>query len=97
VSRPQWTRQLERDVIERDDKSCINCGRPAADIHHIVARRGKKYSKKVWRIENMCCICRDCHVDGQTVWMRVQLLQRMQVLYGYDMDWAKDEVVMEEA
>ena len=97
MTRPQWIQQLERDVIERDDSTCVNCGRPAADVHHIIPRRGKKWSKKVWRIENMMCICDVCHRFGQTVWMRVQLIRKMQEVYEYDMDWAKDEVVMEEA
>jgi len=56
----------------------------------------QEVDRKIWREENMCCICHICHKDGQTVWMRVQLLKTMQRLYGYDMEWAKDEVVMEE-
>jgi len=95
--KPAWAQRLEQAVAERDEGLCINCKREAVNIHHIIPRRGKRWSRKIWREENMCCICHACHKDGQTVWMRVQLLKTMQRLYGYDMEWAKVEVVLEGA
>ena len=94
-SKPLWIQRLEQAVIERDESDCINCGASAVDVHHIVPRRGKRWNKQIWREENMCCICRGCHDNGQTIWMRAQLLEKMRELYGYDMEWAKGEVVLE--
>lgn len=87
---PEWIRALVRQVIERDGGLCVLCGRVAVDPHHIIPRsRGKKWSKKLWRIENMACLCRGCHKDGQTTWMRAKLLERM-ALNGYDMQWVME-------
>jgi len=96
---PIRIQRLISEVIERDRSLCVNCGRQAADVHHIIPRaRGIKYSPKLWRIENMCCLCRSCHNDGQTKWMRARLLGRMWALYGYDMSWVREfGIAMEEA
>ena len=90
---PKWARRLIEQVLERDGGLCILCGRLAVDVHHIIPKgRAPKKSKKLWRIENLCCLCRACHSDGQTVWMRVKLLKRMIELYAYDMAWATEFV-----
>lgn len=91
MTTPEWAKRLEREVIERDEEACVNCGRFYMDAHHIIPRgRKKPYSKETWRIENMCCLCRSCHDDGQTSWMREKLLRKMVELYDYDMAWAKE-------
>ena len=98
--KPLWIQRLERTVIERDEAACINCGRPAQDSpHHIVPRsRGKKWSPWIWHEANMCCLCRSCHNDGQTVWMRAKLIEKMVELYGYDMEWIREfGIVLNEA
>jgi len=87
----EWAKRLLVEVAERDEELCILCGAPMAEVHHIVPKgRKKPYSKKTWRIENLCCICRACHDWGQTVWMREKLLAKMVGLYDYDMEWAKE-------
>lgn len=92
-AKPEWARALEREVVERDEGACIKCGQWYMDVHHIVPRgRKKPYSKAMWRIENMCCLCRSCHKDGQTCWMRWLLIGKMKRLYGYDMAWVKEFV-----
>ena len=89
---PKWTDDLNAQVIERDEGLCILCGDEAWYApHHIVPRsRGKKHSPKLWRIENMCCICGPHHDDGQTVWMREKLLRKMVARYAYDMMWTRE-------
>ena len=82
---------LVQETIERDRGKCLECGRNAHDVHHIVPRsRGKRNSPKIWRIENMCCLCRMCHVNGQSVSMRARLLRKMHERYGYDMSWVRE-------
>ena len=88
---PKWIEDLIVQVIERDESLCLICDRLAADVHHIVPKgRAKPYSKTVWRIENLCCLCRACHSDGQTVWLREKLLRKMYARYNYSMGWVKE-------
>ena len=89
---PKWIDDLNAQVIERDEGLCILCGDEAwYPPHHIVPRsRGKKHSPKLWRIENMCCICGPHHDDGQTVWMRKELLRKMVARYNYSMSWVRE-------
>ena len=88
---PKWAERLIREVLERDERLCILCGAPVWNVHHIVPRgRKSPFNRKTWRKENMACICQPHHDDGQTVWMRVKLLQRMIELYAYDMAWATE-------
>ena len=89
---PKWIDDLNAQVIERDEGRCILCPAPAwYPPHHIVPRsRGKKHSPKLWRIENMCCICGPHHDDGQTVWMREKLLRKMVARHNYDMGWVRE-------
>ena len=90
-TKPEWAKRLERKVIERDEEACVNCGHAAADIHHILPRsRAKRWSKKIWRIENICCLCRGCHNEAQGRRLREKLLWKMVELYDYDMAWAKE-------
>lgn len=96
---PVWIQRLIRKVIERDRSLCVNCGRAAVDIHHIIPRsRGKKWSPKLWREENMCCVCRDQTCHNQSRITRERLLGRMWALYGYDMAWVREfGIVLNEA
>ena len=86
---PVWIQRLYREVIERDRGLCVNCGRQAVDVNHIIPRsRGAKHSPKLWRLENMCCVCRACHQHTRPA--RERLLGRMWALYGYDMGWVRE-------
>jgi hypothetical protein len=84
---PDWARELQRQVVERDEGLCVLCGAPAVDIQHIIPRaRGKVYSRKIWRMENMACTCRACHKhDSKT---RLEFIAKM--AEQYDMSWVKD-------
>lgn len=87
----EWAKRLYQEVEERDDALCVNCGAAMWEVHHIVPRsRGKSMSRKLWRVENLCCICRTCHTDGQTDWMRQKLLKIVADRYGYDMRWVQE-------
>ena len=85
---PKWVRDLEAQVIERDEGLCILCGAPAwYKPHHIIPRsRGKKYSKKFWRIENMACVCLEHHDNTRAT--RVKCVDKM--AETYDMEWVRD-------
>ena len=87
---PKWIEDLNAQVIERDEAKCIECRAPAKyPPHHIVPRsRGKKHSPKLWRIENMACVCLEHH--DNTVPLREKLLKRMFTRYNYDMAWVKE-------
>jgi len=88
---PKWIDDLNLEVIERDEERCILCPAPAMyKPHHIVPRsRGKGRSPKLWRLENMCCVC-PLHHDN-TKALRIRLLERM-VELGHDMTWAREFV-----
>jgi len=88
----KWISDLNAQVIERDEERCILCSTPAMyKPHHIVPRsRGKRWSPKLWRAENMCCMCLPHHNDGQKTWMRIELLEKMVELYDYDMSWVRE-------
>jgi len=89
--KPDWIDPLILKVIERDNELCINCGKMAVDVHHIIPRsRGKRWSKKLWRVENMCCLCRECHAQAQSRAFRDELLKRLALRFGYDMAWTKE-------
>ena len=87
---PKWIDDLNAQVIERDEECCILCRAPAKyHPHHIVPRsRGKPRSPKLWRIENMCCVCLEHH--DNTVALREKLLRKMVARYNYDMMWVKE-------
>ena len=88
---PKWAERLIREVLERDERACILCHALVWNVHHIVPRgRKRPFNRKVWRIENMACICQPHHDDGQKVKMRVKLLKKMIELYAYDMTWATE-------
>lgn len=52
----QWLK-VRKEAAERDGYSCIVCGKPAIDVHHIVFRSqlGKD------ELNNVVCLCRYHH------------------------------------
>ena len=86
-----WAKRLLLEVVERDEGACILCRAPMWEVHHIIPRgRKKPFSRETWRIDNLACICRTHHNDGQKTWMRIELLETMVELYDYDMMWVKE-------
>ena len=50
---------------ESDYIACEMCGSQGQDIHHIKPR-GMGGSKCVDYIENLICLCRDCHTQAES-------------------------------
>lgn len=76
-------KKLNRRVIRRDKRLCILTGKPAVDVAHIIPRsHGRKNSAITWQEKNMCCLCRDEHIETRS--QRIRLLKRMKELYKYD-------------
>ena len=47
-----------RDLVKaRDNHSCIICGAPAQEIHHIEPRSNGGTND----LDNLCCVCWYCH------------------------------------
>ena len=51
------------DYLECDNIFCELCGNIGVDIHHIEAR-GMGGSKLKDKIENLICLCRNCHENA---------------------------------
>lgn len=76
-------KRLNRLVIRRDKRLCILTGKPAVDVAHIVPRsHGRKNSARIWQEKNLCCLCREEHIETRP--QRIRLLKRMRELYKYD-------------
>jgi len=73
-------------VVERDSGLCVECGRQADHVHHIVGRAhfGKGNLEDCWRISNLCCLCIRCHANAHTREARVRLLNNLKDKYQYD-------------
>ena len=66
---------------ETDYIGCEMCGSPGQDIHHIQAR-GLGGSKNRDYIENLICLCRDCHNRAESdkqfnTYCRIQHLENI--------------------
>ena len=71
------------EVVERDDGICLDCGKQACEVHHVIPRQ----RPWAWRVENMLCLCEDCHKgdrNAHTHVRRVGHLRLLAELYGYD-------------
>lgn len=91
---PKWARRLIQEVLERDEKVCILCGAPVWNVHHIIPRgRKRPFSREMWRIENMACICEPHHDNTRET--RVRCVDRMVELHGYDMSWVREHMIWE--
>ena len=56
-------RDLKRRVLLRDKRKCILCGRQTRTVHEIEPRSHSfKNSSRIFRLENMCCLCHECHM-----------------------------------
>lgn len=73
--------QLVRStIILRDLSVCVNCPKPATEIHHLIANTKlnvRLYGQdKIQSAENGVCVCKDCH-NKHSIWdgERVQVLK----------------------
>ena len=55
-SKAHWL-AVKKDVAERDNYSCVLCGCPANDVHHVIFRSHGGPDD----INNCVCLCRPCH------------------------------------
>lgn len=74
-------RAARRAVAERDEETCLVCGRPADDIAHVLPRRWKSLQAEM---RNLVALCRPCHVSHENVAGRGILLRLLATTYGYE-------------
>ena len=81
-----WKMNVREQVIERDEGACIDCGRAAHEIHHLVPKSafGKRTKHLCERIENMACLCLVCH--GQAAGRKREHLEILRERHGYAYD-----------
>lgn len=87
---PLRVQRLRLDVIERDEGKCVLCRSAAVDVHEIVFRsKGKRWSPKIFRIENIICLCRTHHTEAHSG--RKATIRLLQLMANtYDMEWARE-------
>lgn len=54
--------RLKNAVRKRDSCHCVLCGRLTRVVHEIEPKsHGVKFSARIFKLENMCCLCQRCH------------------------------------
>lgn len=75
-------RKVKKEVAERDNYTCVLCGRyPAADAHHVIFRSKQGEDCK----ENIVCLCRNCHDKAHGIHAKViqtELISYLKGIYG---------------
>lgn len=71
----QGKKLLSRDdfretVFLRDNKTCVCCGHPAVDAHHILERR--LFSDGGYYLNNGASLCEDCHLKAEMTVISVE-------------------------
>jgi len=78
--------QLWLAVLERDDRTCQDCGCYAVETHHIVGRR----REGAWDVRNMITLCPMCHrgrdkgAGAHTHAARLRHIALLRAKHGYD-------------
>lgn len=57
TKRSQFSKKVRKQIFERDEGSCRQCGGPGQEIHHIVYR--SRSGRGVY--SNGLTLCHDCH------------------------------------
>ncbi len=55
--------EFREKVFERDNHSCVICGKPAKDAHHIIERR--LFSNGGYYLENGASLCEEHHIAAE--------------------------------
>lgn len=71
-----------KEVIERDNATCVLCKAPGDSVHHIVKRGHAKVCKMVNSKYNLVVLCRDCHDKAHNQKSRYECLQYLISKYG---------------
>ncbi len=78
--------KIRPQVIERDHKQCVLCGKPYQEIHHISYRSSSSLHQHA--LNNVCCLCWECHrlrVHGVESKAYRELLKKiLNDRYGYE-------------
>jgi 5-methylcytosine-specific restriction endonuclease McrA len=96
---PQQERRakLERDwevmsdrILERDGRECLVCGGMASAVHHVL---GRKYPSLFLDERYLAAICWNCNRSelADTVQARIDLLEKLANLYGYEYEDCPDK------
>lgn len=84
--KPKQRKVWER-VIARDNQTCVYCGGEGAEVHHVVGRAICP-EEDLWTEQNMCVLCKECHVDmAHTKIMREELLAILSEEHPEYLDW----------
>ena len=75
---------IRQQVVERDGAACVDCGRAADQIHHVIPKSafGKNTKHRCECVENMVCICWVCH--GQDAGRKREHLELLRERHGYE-------------
>jgi hypothetical protein len=70
---------LDRDsfregVFARDRNTCVTCGAPAVDAHHIIER--KLFVDGGYYLSNGSSLCSDCHLKAEMTTLSVEEIRR---------------------
>lgn len=73
------------EVVERDGGACRDCGKAAAEIHHIVPKWMLPGKLKVKRDHprNLICLCLRHHAEARCQSARKRHLELLRAAYGY--------------
>lgn len=62
-------------VFARDKQTCVVCGQPGVDAHHIIERR--LFSDGGYYLNNGVTLCSDCHIKAEATEISCETLRQM--------------------
>jgi len=54
---------FRESVFKRDNKTCVVCGNPGVDAHHIIERR--LFADGGYYLDNGATLCSNCHIEAE--------------------------------
>jgi 5-methylcytosine-specific restriction endonuclease McrA len=73
--------EIRRQARERDNHTCQSCGITCdelgqePDVHHIIPVRERDDSEQAHRLDNVICLCRECHQKVEAGDLEIALAQ----------------------
>lgn len=87
----KW-KQVKREVILRDNGTCVVCGKPAVTVNHILSRGAHK--RLFLEKSNLCCLCAEHDTPStNTKEFAKMLLRILKSRYGFEYDGEFNEVL----